>query len=154
MLTRWTVFYKLRHLKLNPTFVCMCPCFAISLSNICISRFFFGQNLQSNVCRSINLLQPYIMECYHINCWYLAWKSTINFWGPCQDENGNKMVNEYVRECKIGSGSYGKVVSLHLESWCYSVTSYLLQEVIPYFNGVFHETGSLSKQWWWEALRN
>nr|XP_029117139.1 serine/threonine-protein kinase GRIK2 isoform X2 [Elaeis guineensis] len=26
------------------------------------------------------------------------------------DENGNKMVNEYVRECKIGSGSYGKVV--------------------------------------------
>lgn len=28
-----------------------------------------------------------------------------------QDENGNKMVNEYVREYKIGSGSYGKVVS-------------------------------------------
>lgn len=27
-----------------------------------------------------------------------------------QDDNGNKMVNEYVRECKIGSGSYGKVV--------------------------------------------
>ncbi|PIA37409.1 hypothetical protein AQUCO_03000179v1 [Aquilegia coerulea] len=27
-----------------------------------------------------------------------------------EDENGNKMVNEYVRECKIGSGSYGKVV--------------------------------------------
>ncbi|XP_057509287.1 serine/threonine-protein kinase GRIK1-like [Actinidia eriantha] len=26
-----------------------------------------------------------------------------------EDENGN-MVNEYVRECKIGSGSYGKVV--------------------------------------------
>ncbi|KAG5515473.1 hypothetical protein RHGRI_036505 [Rhododendron griersonianum] len=26
------------------------------------------------------------------------------------DENGNKMVNEYVREWKIGSGSYGKVV--------------------------------------------
>ncbi|KAG7013898.1 Serine/threonine-protein kinase GRIK2, partial [Cucurbita argyrosperma subsp. argyrosperma] len=26
------------------------------------------------------------------------------------DENGNKTVNEYVRECKIGSGSYGKVV--------------------------------------------
>uniref|UniRef100_A0A5B6YU04 non-specific serine/threonine protein kinase n=2 Tax=Davidia involucrata TaxID=16924 RepID=A0A5B6YU04_DAVIN len=27
-----------------------------------------------------------------------------------EDENGNKMVNEYVRECKIGSGSYAKVV--------------------------------------------
>ncbi|KAF9609144.1 hypothetical protein IFM89_013398 [Coptis chinensis] len=27
-----------------------------------------------------------------------------------RDENGNKMVNEYVRECKIGCGSYGKVV--------------------------------------------
>lgn len=27
-----------------------------------------------------------------------------------EDENGNKMINEYVRESKIGSGSYGKVV--------------------------------------------
>ncbi|KAK4286456.1 hypothetical protein QN277_003011 [Acacia crassicarpa] len=27
-----------------------------------------------------------------------------------KDENGNKMINEYVREYKIGSGSYGKVV--------------------------------------------
>ncbi|XWS52675.1 hypothetical protein CRYUN_Cryun11dG0091300 [Craigia yunnanensis] len=27
-----------------------------------------------------------------------------------EDENGNKMVNEYLREYKIGSGSYGKVV--------------------------------------------
>lgn len=27
-----------------------------------------------------------------------------------QDENGQKMVNEYVRERKIGAGSYGKVV--------------------------------------------
>ncbi|CAI0397758.1 unnamed protein product [Linum tenue] len=27
-----------------------------------------------------------------------------------EDENGNKMINEYVRECKIGAGSYGKVV--------------------------------------------
>ncbi|KAG4191799.1 hypothetical protein ERO13_A07G117900v2 [Gossypium hirsutum] len=27
-----------------------------------------------------------------------------------EDENGNKMVNEYVREYRIGSGSYGKVV--------------------------------------------
>ncbi|KAJ0793087.1 putative protein kinase CAMK-CAMKL-LKB family [Helianthus annuus] len=27
-----------------------------------------------------------------------------------EDDNGNKMVNEYRRECKIGSGSYGKVV--------------------------------------------
>ncbi|CAN8244356.1 unnamed protein product [Cochlearia groenlandica] len=27
-----------------------------------------------------------------------------------EDENGNKTINEYVRECKIGSGSYGKVV--------------------------------------------
>ncbi|XP_011040879.1 PREDICTED: serine/threonine-protein kinase GRIK2-like isoform X2 [Populus euphratica] len=29
---------------------------------------------------------------------------------PSEDENGNKMVNEYVREYKIGAGSYGKVV--------------------------------------------
>ncbi|CAN0898745.1 Serine/threonine-protein kinase GRIK2 [Linum grandiflorum] len=27
-----------------------------------------------------------------------------------EDENGNKTINEYVRECKIGAGSYGKVV--------------------------------------------
>ncbi|THU73736.1 hypothetical protein C4D60_Mb04t26010 [Musa balbisiana] len=27
-----------------------------------------------------------------------------------EDNSGNKMVNEYIRECKIGSGSYGKVV--------------------------------------------
>ncbi|ERN15961.1 hypothetical protein AMTR_s00175p00041650 [Amborella trichopoda] len=27
-----------------------------------------------------------------------------------EDDNGNKMINEYVREFKIGSGSYGKVV--------------------------------------------
>ncbi|XP_074583151.1 serine/threonine-protein kinase GRIK2-like isoform X2 [Curcuma longa] len=27
-----------------------------------------------------------------------------------EDDNGNKMINEYVRQCKIGSGSYGKVV--------------------------------------------
>ncbi|KAG2673884.1 hypothetical protein I3760_13G110400 [Carya illinoinensis] len=27
-----------------------------------------------------------------------------------EDENGNKMVNEYIREYKIGAGSYGKVV--------------------------------------------
>ncbi|KAJ1409197.1 Serine/threonine-protein kinase, active site [Sesbania bispinosa] len=26
-----------------------------------------------------------------------------------EDENGNKMINEYIREYKIGSGSYGKV---------------------------------------------
>lgn len=33
-----------------------------------------------------------------------------NFLVHFQDENGNKMINEYVREFKIGSGSYGKVV--------------------------------------------
>ncbi|XP_042452439.1 serine/threonine-protein kinase GRIK2-like [Zingiber officinale] len=27
-----------------------------------------------------------------------------------EDDDGNKMINEYVRQCKIGSGSYGKVV--------------------------------------------
>lgn len=27
-----------------------------------------------------------------------------------EDDDGNKMVNEYIRECKIGSGSYGKVI--------------------------------------------
>lgn len=32
-----------------------------------------------------------------------------------EDHNGNKMINEYVRECKIGTGSYGKVV-LHRNS--------------------------------------
>ncbi|XP_043706636.1 serine/threonine-protein kinase GRIK2-like isoform X2 [Telopea speciosissima] len=30
-----------------------------------------------------------------------------------EDENGNRMINEYVRVCKIGSGSYGKVVLYH-----------------------------------------
>lgn len=34
-----------------------------------------------------------------------------NFLVHFQDENGSKMINEYVREFKIGSGSYGKVVS-------------------------------------------
>jgi hypothetical protein len=34
------------------------------------------------------------------------------FYNCIQDENGNKAVNEYVREYKIGSGSYGKVVSI------------------------------------------
>lgn len=29
-----------------------------------------------------------------------------------QDEDGNKMLNEYIREYKIGSGSYAKVVSV------------------------------------------
>lgn len=29
-----------------------------------------------------------------------------------QDEDGNKMINEYMRECKIGVGSYAKVVSI------------------------------------------
>ncbi|KAI3721088.1 hypothetical protein L2E82_32092 [Cichorium intybus] len=29
---------------------------------------------------------------------------------PSLEENGNKIANEYVRECKIGAGSYGKVV--------------------------------------------
>lgn len=29
-----------------------------------------------------------------------------------QDENGTKMVNEYVHQWKIGAGSYGKVVSV------------------------------------------
>jgi hypothetical protein len=29
-----------------------------------------------------------------------------------QDEDGNKMINEYVRQYKIGAGSYGKVVSI------------------------------------------
>ena len=36
-----------------------------------------------------------------------------------EDENGNKMVNEYVRECKIGAGSYGKVVIFVTDS-CFS----------------------------------
>lgn len=31
-----------------------------------------------------------------------------------QDDDGNKTINEYVREHKIGSGSYGKVVSTAL----------------------------------------
>lgn len=37
-----------------------------------------------------------------------------------QDENGNKMVNEYVRERKIGAGSYGKVVSENAVDTCLS----------------------------------
>lgn len=38
--------------------------------------------------------------------WYLYFLKYV------QDENGIKTVNEYVREYKIGSGSYGKVVSI------------------------------------------
>ncbi|CAN8301092.1 unnamed protein product [Cochlearia groenlandica] len=36
-------------------------------------------------------------------------KETIELYRG-EDEDGKKMINEYVRECKIGSGSYGKVV--------------------------------------------
>lgn len=44
--------------------------------------------------------------------WLLQATLKLSFLFKYQDENGNKMINEYVRECKIGSGSYGKVVGL------------------------------------------
>lgn len=37
------------------------------------------------------------------------------FWSA-QDFDGNKMINEYVRQYKIGTGSYGKVVSASLKN--------------------------------------
>lgn len=36
-----------------------------------------------------------------------------NYARRSEDFNGNKMVNEYVRDCLIGTGSYGKVVLHH-----------------------------------------
>lgn len=48
----------------------------------------------------------------------------IGFWVHHQDEDGNKMVNEYVREWKIGSGSYGKVVNIHLDGFLLDLTCY------------------------------
>jgi hypothetical protein len=37
------------------------------------------------------------------------------YWDFVQDSDGNKMVNDYVRKCKIGTGSTGKVVSTAIE---------------------------------------
>lgn len=43
-----------------------------------------------------------------------------------EDEDGNKMVNEYVREYKIGSGSYGKVVLYrsHIDGKHYAIKAF------------------------------
>lgn len=63
-----------------------------------------------------------------------------------QDEDGNKMVNEYVRVCKIGAGSYGKVVSGALED-----TS--LHELVEEINLLF-STGFVSEHCRWKELCN
>jgi hypothetical protein len=44
----------------------------------------------------------------HLHLGYLCSKFDDGF--SAQDFDGNKMINEYVRESKIGTGSYGKVV--------------------------------------------
>lgn len=47
-----------------------------------------------------------------------------------QDSQGNKMINEYVRERKIGTGSYGKVVSNFLwrPSPCHNVNILVMSQ--------------------------
>ena len=58
-----------------------------------------------------------------------------------QDEYGNKMINEYIRELKIGSGSYAKVVSnLLVLVIDYYVISCLSLMRIFYCNRFFIET--------------
>lgn len=55
-----------------------------------------------------------------LNVIFLHVSSYLNgyFYNFVQDEDGNKMINEYVREYKIGSGSYGKVVSIVFTVHC------------------------------------
>ncbi|PPD71891.1 hypothetical protein GOBAR_DD31209 [Gossypium barbadense] len=52
-----------------------------------------------------------------------------------EDGNGNKMINEYVREYKIGSGSYGKVVlyrnSIDGKHYAIKVSSLFQYEAFP-----------------------
>ncbi|KAG9156402.1 hypothetical protein Leryth_023028 [Lithospermum erythrorhizon] len=50
-----------------------------------------GKILKGLICREIAVKESHELICL-------------------EDEDGNKMVNEYVRECKIGEGSYAKVV--------------------------------------------
>jgi hypothetical protein len=42
-----------------------------------------------------------------LKCFYCGLIYVVDW---IQDINGNKMINQYVRERKIGTGSYGKVV--------------------------------------------
>lgn len=53
-----------------------------------------------------NLCWLILVFCFFMNI------SVSNDLLSIKDEDGNKMVNEYVHLYKIGSGSYGKVVSL------------------------------------------
>lgn len=66
-----------------------------------------GSEFQSPVRRSEEILKYKIQN--SLICREVPVKETHRL-VRSEDENGNKMINEYVRECKIGSGSYGKVV--------------------------------------------
>ncbi|CAM8898799.1 unnamed protein product [Rhodiola kirilowii] len=62
---------------------------------------------QSNAKRSEEIIRNRIQN--GLICREVPVKETVKV-VRSEDENGNKMVNEYIREYKIGSGSYGKVV--------------------------------------------
>lgn len=74
-----------------------------------------------------------------------------------QDEDGNKMINEYVRECKIGSGSYGKVVSVnsHLQYYqIFVVYPLKASRVLDSITLIFSiTTGFIPEHCRWPALR-
>ncbi|KAL5831171.1 hypothetical protein ACOSQ3_016598 [Xanthoceras sorbifolium] len=63
--------------------------------------------LQPRVKRSEEILK--FREQNGLICRQFAVKETDKLFRS-EDENGNKMINEYVREYRIGAGSYGKVV--------------------------------------------
>lgn len=63
--------------------------------------------LQTNAKRSEEIIRSRIQN--GLICREVPVKETVKV-VRSEDENGNKMVNEYIREYKIGSGSYGKVV--------------------------------------------
>ncbi|CAA6670230.1 unnamed protein product [Spirodela intermedia] len=69
----------------------------------------FSQEILLSGCskRSEEILQSRVRR--GLTCREVPVKETLQA-VRSEDENGDKMVNEYVRECKIGSGSYGKVV--------------------------------------------
>lgn len=60
------------------------------------------------------------------------------------------MINEYVREYKIGSGSYGKVVSMVLTVFDFK----LFKDMFSLHFCLGHAIGFISKPQGWESLCN
>lgn len=52
-----------------------------------------------------------ITFCFRYHVVFLLHFTFCHMLSEVQDSQGNKMINQYVRERKIGTGSYGKVVS-------------------------------------------